>query len=224
MLLVLFTVEIFCLLQQKSLNIWNVHFRTPIKKYISRNFWCLSNHLTGILYVNPQSTPFDKISRGKIRDDGGHFSKLQCCPLSTLFLGVIQGINIFLIQHFLARFNSEFHESQFFFSQGSGDTVVANFSIFFNPDVRDMSQSDVQTLFTSNLATVNNQEVLEPRFVLNNIKAGQYVSSAKKLIGLTLYSGELTDEINLLYIIIASYNVDSADQQPKKPKLDYENN
>ena len=31
-------------------------------------------------------------------------------------------------------------------------------------------------------------------------------------MGLTLYCGKLTDEINLLYIIIASYNVDSAGQ------------
>jgi hypothetical protein len=54
--------------------------------------------------------------------------------------------------------------------------VTANFSIFFNPAVREMSMDDVEREFTSNLATVNGQSVLEPRYELTSgsIATGLY--------------------------------------------------
>ena len=52
--------------------------------------------------------------------------------------------------------------------------MVANFSLFFNPAVRDMSQSDVGSLFSSNLVTVNGQSVLEPHFELSDNATGLY--------------------------------------------------
>ncbi|CAB4027922.1 Mucin, partial, partial [Paramuricea clavata] len=63
------------------------------------------------------------------------------------------------------------------FSQGPSNTVTANFSIFFNPLVRQMSMGDVRTEFISNLATTaNGQSVLEPRYELtsSSIAAGDY--------------------------------------------------
>ena len=60
-------------------------------------------------------------------------------------------------------------------SQGPSNTVTANFSIFFNPAVREMSMAEVGTLFTSNLATENGQSVLEPQYELSNVAPGLYI-------------------------------------------------
>ncbi|XP_028399458.1 uncharacterized protein LOC114522881 [Dendronephthya gigantea] len=58
-------------------------------------------------------------------------------------------------------------------SKKPADFVTANFRIFFNTDVRDMSMTDVQDIFVSNV-THGNKKALEPRFELDSINAGDY--------------------------------------------------